>query len=77
CHWVAPLSAVDDNCTMAHRDAGGAGAIHIIRLRGEITENRNDFQRTGTLRPRKRVFQQYSTCVDFLEKESDGVAELR
>ncbi|WP_237402791.1 hypothetical protein, partial [Rhodovulum sulfidophilum] len=33
CHWVAPLSAVDDNCTMAHRDAGGAGAIHIIRLR--------------------------------------------
>ncbi|MBL3587602.1 hypothetical protein JMM61_19995, partial [Rhodovulum sulfidophilum] len=32
CHWVAPLSAVDDNCTMAHRDAGGAGAIHIIRL---------------------------------------------
>ncbi|ANB35838.1 hypothetical protein A6024_18055 [Rhodovulum sulfidophilum] len=33
CHWVAPLSAVDDNCTMAHRDAGGAGAIHIIRFR--------------------------------------------
>ena len=23
--------AVDDNCTMAHRDAGGAGAIHPIR----------------------------------------------
>ncbi|WP_237401365.1 hypothetical protein, partial [Rhodovulum sulfidophilum] len=64
CHWVAPLSAVDDNCTMAHRDAGGAGAIHIIRLRGELAENRNDFQRAGAKRPRKRVFQQYQPFAD-------------
>ena len=36
CHWVAPLLAVHDNCTMAHCDAGGAGAIHPIRTGPEL-----------------------------------------
>jgi hypothetical protein len=32
-HWVAPFLAVDNNCTKAYCDAGGAGAIHPIRFR--------------------------------------------
>ncbi|MEM6889515.1 MAG: hypothetical protein AAF636_15415, partial [Pseudomonadota bacterium] len=31
CHWVAPFLAVGNNCSMAHREAGGAGATHSIR----------------------------------------------
>ena len=31
CHWVAPFLAVVDNCSMAHCDAGGAGATRSIR----------------------------------------------
>lgn len=30
-HWAAPLLAVDNNRSMAHFGAGGAGAIHLIR----------------------------------------------
>lgn len=40
CHWVAPLLAVHDNCIMAHRDAGGAGAIHFIRFRENMLHRR-------------------------------------
>jgi len=37
--WAAPLSAVDDTCIMAHREAGGAGAIHLIRFDKERSFN--------------------------------------